>query len=594
MRLRTSGDIYHRNLLSYTAGLGVGLRQQRFTSDGRTDTEDNSLDEYDVAAQILQTKPYPISLYTTRSDQTQGRRFSGSIRTVMDRRGGLMGFRVIEDWPMRFQYSRDETDQSSHGSTAPDSFNRVDERFRYSVSHDFGNSSILRFNFEREDISNRRLQSSTVLKVDKYDLFHDWLFGSEDQHRLDSDVSFFDYSGISSQKRLRWQELMRLKHRPDFWTNYTFRFAETKEDGTDNRDTLGRIGFRHELYESLVTTGNVFASESDISEQVDLTERGGGLALDYRKRNPWGMLYGLYAMSFTRLEQSGSGGVGRVNDESHVYDIDGSNRIELNKRNVDASTIVVADSTGIPYDPFIDYRIEENSGVTSIVVITGGRIFNDAVANGGTVVLLISYDFFIEPEQENDICTQSFSVRQRFENGLALYYRHRRRDEDMSSNIARITPDEFRANTLGAEYANKGLYIRAEYSKEDSTQIPSTSKWLQGNYNWAVDYDTRANIYLNQLWNDFEGTNPHDVKVFTAGGTLSRRLADMYDLVGGIDYRNERDSSFGDTEGFQFDLGLRGGYRQLTFNTGVKFDMLSHERDDRDSTLFYFRLKRMF
>jgi hypothetical protein len=164
----------------------------------------------------------------------------------------------------------------------------------------------------------------------------------------------------------------------------------------------------------------------------------------------------------------------------------------------------------------------------------------------------------------------------------------------MSSNIARITPDEFRANTLGAEYANKGLYIRAEYSKEDSTQIPSTSKWLQGNYNWAVDYDTRANIYLNQLWNDFEGTNPHDVKVFTAGGTLSRRLADMYDLVGGIDYRNERDSSFGDTEGFQFDLRLRGGYRQLTFNTGVKFDMLSHERDDRDSTLFYFRLKRMF
>jgi len=171
-----------------------------------------------------------------------------------------MGFRVIEDWPMRFQYSKDDTQQDSLGSTFRDSYTREDERFRYSVSHAFSDSSTARFAFEQQDILNRRSGSSSNLKVDKYDLSHDLLFGDENQHRLDSDFFFFDYSGISNEDRLRWQELMRLKHRPNLWTNYAFHFTESKQEGQASRERLGQVGFRHELYESLVTTGGVFAS----------------------------------------------------------------------------------------------------------------------------------------------------------------------------------------------------------------------------------------------------------------------------------------------------------------------------------------------
>jgi len=594
LRLSTSGDIYHRNLLLYTAAVGVGLRQQRFTSGGRTDTAEGSLDEYDLTADILQAKPYPITLYTSRSDDTQGRSFSGSVRTKNERLGGLMGFRVIEDWPMKFQYSKDDTEQDSLGSVFPDSYTRTDERFRYSVSHDFSASSTGRFAFERQDIFNRRLTSSSDLKVDRYDLSHDLLFGGESQHRLDSDFYLFDYSGISDETRLRWQELMRLKHASNLWTNYTFQFTESRQQGAGNKETLGQVGFRHELYRSLVTTGDVFASKSEVSRQVDLTERGGRLGFDYRKKNPWGVLFSSYSTSVTRFDQTGGGDIGTVNDEPHTFVVAGLPQIQLNRRNVDAASVIVADSIGIPYDLTLDYRIEENSGITSIVVIVGGKIYDDAVANGGTIDLLISYNFFVEPEQKTDIHTQSFSIRQRFASGPAFYYRHRRRDEQIRSSVTEITPDEFRVNTYGAEYSGRGLYLRGEYEKHQSTQIPTTTKRLEANYIWTVSYGTRASVRVSHLWNDFGGDNPHDVEVLTAGGALSSRFTERHTLIGSADYRRERDSSFGDTTGFQFDIGLRYDYRQLSFSTGVEFDMLGQDRDDRDTTFYYFRLRRQF
>lgn len=594
LRLSTRGDVYHRNLMTYTAGVGLGLRQQRFTSDGRSDTAEGSLDEYDLTADLLQAKPYPVTLYTSRADDTQGRSFSGSVRTQTERSGGLMGFRVIEDWPMKFQYSKDDTQQDSLGSIVRDSYTRTDERFRYSVSHDFGDSSTARFAFERQDIFNRRLTSSSNLKVDRYDLSHDLLFGDENQHRLDSDFFLFDYAGISSENRLRWQELMRLRHRRNLWTNYTLQYTESRQKGAGNKETFGQVGFRHELYESLVTTGEVFASKSEITRQVDLTERGGRLTFDYRKYNPWGQLLGSYSTSLTRFDQTGGGDIGRVDDEPHTFAVAGLPEIQLDRPNVDSASIVVADNTGIPYDLSLDYRIEENSGITSIVVIVGGKIYDDAVANGGTIDLLISYNFFVEPEQKTDIHTQSFSVRQRLNSGLAFYYRHRRRDEQISSSVTDITPDEFRINTYGAEYSNRGLYMRAEYEKQDSTQVPTTTKWLQANYSWTVNYGTRAGLHIYSLWNDFGGENPHDVEVLTAGGTLSSRFTERHTLVGSADYRREHDSSFGNTRGFQFDIGLKYDYRQLSLSTGVAFDMLSQQRDDRDTTFYYFRLRRNF
>jgi hypothetical protein len=490
---------------------------------------------------------------------------------------------------MSFRYTKSETDQSS--PLARDNYTRTNESFLYSVSHTANSSSRTRFDFERDDITNERSGRSLTTTRDMYRLFNRLYFGTSRQHRLNSSFRFFDISSGSGKRRnWWWRERMRLSHSRNLFSYYRFQLRDTDEEA-GAKQTFGEMGFQHRLYESLTTDARIF---SQFTEPADTETQGGELRFTYEKTNPWGTLYGTYNVILTRVEQSGGGGVGSVVDEQHTFDVNDLTPIELDRRNIDPCTIVVADSFGIPYDEFFDYEIFQTDGATRITVVVGGDIYNDAVANGGTADLFISYSFFIEPEQESDVCTQGLSVRQRFDNGLVLYYRHQRRDEQISSNVTGIAPDEFRNNTYGAEYRKEGLSLKGEYVKRDSTQISTTQKLLSANYGWAVNAETTALVRVQGRWNEFGGSTPHDMTVYTLGGTLTSRLTDNYSLLGRVDYYDQDDTVFRDTKGIQFDIGLRYAYRQLRAGTGIEFDMLDHDGDERINTFFYFRLKRMF
>ncbi|MBW7989983.1 MAG: hypothetical protein FVQ84_08215 [Planctomycetes bacterium] len=594
LRLNTKGNLYHPNLLAYTAAIGLGLQQQRFKSDRGTDNTKGMVNEYDLTLDMFRNKSYPLNLYTNRSDVTRSRQFAGSIRSELEQSGGMLNLN-LKDWPMIFQFSESEINQNAFGSSSQDDFFKTDERFKYSTSHSFSSSSKLRFGYEREDTSERRLASSRTSIRDKYDLTHDLTFGAEDWHRLDSDLYIFNFSGDSNQKRLRWLENLRLKHSQNLRTDYRFSFNERETTGNVNSETRGRIGFRHKLYKSLTTNGNLFTSKSDTGNNIELENEGGGLVFQYDKFNPFGQLRSSYNVQFIKSEQTGGGTSINVIDEQHAYDVSSMAPIELDRRNIVPGSITITGSGGIPlYDPVLDYNIFENSGRTNISVVIGGEIFQDAVTNGGTINIFVTYEFFAEPEHKNDILTQNFSMRQQFDNGLGVYYNHRNRREDISSNVTEVTPDEMWANTFGAEYSNKGLSLAAEYLKENSTQLEYNSKRLRAGYNWSISHDTRAGIQTWNFWNDFRGTNPHEVTVFNVGGQLSSRLSDKHTVSGGIDYHDDDDSQFGVTRGLDWNLELQYNFRQLSFITGIRSDFLDNPGRERDNTTFYFRLLRSF
>lgn len=252
------------------------------------------------------------------------------------------------------------------------------------------------------------------------------------------------------------------------------RFTDSDRTTVRNKEVRGQGGFEHRLYESLVTTGNIFTSTTDLDTQGDLDQHGGLLAFNYRKKNPWGTLYSTYSASLTESEQSGGTGTGVAIDESYIFT--DPLPVTLNRVNVDTSTIVVTDSTGLNfYTEGDDYTISEINGRVQLNVTTIG-IAPPNVTDGQE--LLVDYNFFIEPKRKEGTVRQAFTLRERFKNGLSVYYAHRRQDEDVSSTLTEITPDEFTINTVGADYLSKGLFLQAEYSDEDSTQIPSTSRKL--------------------------------------------------------------------------------------------------------------------
>jgi hypothetical protein len=589
VRLRTEGSVYHPEFLFYTAAVGAGLAQQEIDSDDESDSSTESLDEYNIFAQLLRGKIYPTTFNASKSQELIARQFLGALRTEREDRGISFSLRP-EDWPMTFQYTESETGQDGLSSLARDFFERDDERFRYSLTHDFSRLSHMSFDFDRTEVTQRSVGATIMTDTDRYTMLHDLIFGSDEQHRLDSFLNYVDQSGSFNFENLQAQERLRLQHSDTFLTNYELRFTDSDRATARNKEVRGQGGFEHKLYESLVTTTNFFVSRTDLDAQGDLYQQGGVLGFNYRKKNDWGTLYSNYTASLTQSDQSGGSGTGVVIDESHIFT--DPLAVTLNRVNIDTSTIVVTDSTGLNiYTEGDDYTITEINGRVQLNMTTLGTVPPN-VTDGQEI--LVDYNFFIEPRREEDTTRHNFNIRERFKNGLSVYYAHRRQDEDVSSTITEITPDEFTINTAGADYMNKGLFLQAEYSEEDSTQIPSTSKKLVGRYSWSLSPGTTASLRVLNHWLDFGHPDKRDVVLFKGGAELYSRLSEECGLSARADYRNEDDTRFGKTKGFQLNSELQYNFRQMSVSTGLELNLLDRRSDEIDGSFLYFKLKRFF
>ncbi|MEJ2647211.1 MAG: hypothetical protein P8016_02230 [Sedimentisphaerales bacterium] len=588
IRLKTEGDIYHPDFLLFNAAVGLGLAQQRINSDEASGSNSESLDTYDFFAQLLRKKPYPLSFYANKSESLIPRQFLGSLRTDRENSGGSLFLR--SKWPMVFQYNTSKTSQDSLTSLTSDFFQREDEKFNYSLSHDFSESSHISFDFEKSDISQKTVGATIKDQAEKYSLLHNLTFGSQKQNNLNSFFYYVNQTGSFDFKNLQWEERLRLQHTKSFLTNYDLRYTDSKRDTIISKETRGQVGFEHKLFESLVTAGSFFASSTNLDTQGDLFQRGGILGFNYRKKNPWGFLLSSYSTSLTRSRQSGGTGTGVVINEPH--NATELIPVELDRTNIDISSIRVKDSSGLLYQEGEDYIITQINGRVLLNIITVGGVTPPNFIEGEE--FFVDYNFFVEPERKEETIRQIFTVRERLENGLSLYFSHRKQNQDVSSTVTDITADEFTANTVGTDFNKQGLFLQAEYSDEKSTQIPSRRKMIQGRYSRLIGKNTNANGGVSNQWLDFGEPDARDVVLFKAGAELSAGLTKNCSVSARTNYRDENDSRLGVTRGFQINSELKYNIRQLSITTGVEINSLDRRNDKIDGSFLYFQLKRFF
>jgi len=590
-RVRTSGDVYHPDFLNYDVMVGAGLAQQNIDSDDLSGWSTETLDEYLLSAQLLRSKPYTATVNATKTEDLIARQFLGPLQADRKSESASLILRP-ESWPMSFQYSSSDTTQDGFDHLASDFFARQDERFRYSVDHDFSKLSHIHFDFDRTEARQETVGAVVNTDTDAYTLSHDYMFGEEGKHRLDSLFNYINQTGSFEFENLRAQERLRLQHTPSLLSKYDVQYSKLEREALDSEQIRGQAGIEHRLFESLVTDLDGFISETDLGSDGKLTQYGGILGLNYRKLNPWGTLFSSYSASITRSDQTGGAGKGFVVGEAHIAtDVV---PIELGRTNIDISTIRVTSAPGSG-DVFLegdDYTISQ----------TGGRVFINTIVIGGVVPpnftegqeFFVDYEFFVEPERQEDTFRQSFSIRERFKNGISTYYGLRMQEETVTSTTADIIPDEYLAHTFGIDYTNKGLFLLAEYMTEDSTLIPMTSTKLEGRYRWLIGPATTASLGLTNQWLEFEEPDARDVDLFEATAELFSRLSDKYSISSSVDYRHEDDTRFGLTKGFQIDNKLEYHYRQFTATIGAELSFLERRDDEIDSLFFYIKAQRRF
>jgi len=584
LRLKSAGDVYHPDFLSYTGSVGIGARQHKYEFNGQSDKGSGTLDEYALSGELLPKKPFPVTFQLDKSEELIPRQFASSL--VSEREGANVSLSLRSDWPLRFQYGRSETEQAGQMARDRDLFLRDDERFSCSLDHVFSNLSGLSFNLQQNDTSQTHGGIVTDRQEGVYSFSHYLLAGADQQMRLDTFFDLLDQSGDYDLERLLYQERLRVTHSETLQTHHNVSYHQSERPNLDNSEIRGETGFNHRLYQSLVTTGSIYASNADLGDGVEVARLGGNIGFDYRKKNAWGTLFGHYGFTMLDLEQTGGSGVVMVVDERHAFS-GASMRITLKRRNIDENTVEVYKSDRS--DQYYDFEVDQSHGNTTIVVDWNGDI-----ASGGDQILSINYQCDTEPQRNEQSFVHSFRLRERFGIGISTYFEHQTRNERLDSTDTTIVPDEFEVNLFGIDYVKNGLHLLAEYRDEASTRVPSESEHLEASYLWHLPARIRLKLYASQRWIDYTTEPQYDIDLFTVGSDVLMPLTDTYSLAANVDYRNEEDSRQGRTKGFQCKLECRYRFRQVSARLGAEFNRLDRLSHERESVFVYFRLKRMF
>ena len=590
VRLEAQGDVFHPMLMTYLTSIGLGLSQQRFKSDEESSSDNGSLNSYRVNMNFLPLKPYPFNINASQADRLVPRRFRSPLR-VKDKTTGFYTHLKVPDWPMTLSWSESEIKQDADLTDNEDLFDRNSERLSYSVHHDFSEQSKLLYRFDWNQLEQSGRSSNRDIDSKRSRLEHDYYFGSDQQHHLDSSLTYTEKEETFDSETLNWNESLILRHAENFSTFYNFFYSENTFADTTNESVSGTVGFNHRLYKNLVTTFNTFWTQTETGPTSETTTTGGNLRFDYTRNNPWGKIVRFYSAELIEEETDGEAGTGIVIDEVHVFTDPFD--VPLDQRNIDVSTIIVTDITGLNvYTEGDDYTVIVIGDQVELDVSTLGMDLPNIV-DGQT--LLVDYQYQTLESRDEDSLRQRFKFEQQFTNGWSTYYSHDRRDQEVKSTAERAEiPDEFRTNTFGVSYRKTNYYLSAEHSRMTSSRNPSNTTRLLGQGSWALSPKSSFIARLSQSWIESTGTKDRETNVFKAEGEIKSRLNRHLSLNNSADWRDEDSTDTGRTQGLKLGSALVYEYRMLNVKAGWETNILKRSNTDTTGTDLYLRIVRRF
>ncbi|RKY09700.1 MAG: hypothetical protein DRP66_01540 [Planctomycetota bacterium] len=594
--LGTQGDVFDPKLMTYVAGVGLGLNQQKFKQETESGSSSGNLNSYNFGANFLSGKLYPFSVNTRKSESVSSRRFQSPLQ-MENTSNSFLGRLRFENWPMTFSWSKDEMTRSSDIGSAEDLYDRTDERFGYSLRHNFSERSRMYFRSDLSNLSQTGGSFTREIKTTQHRLLHDYNFGRNNQHSLNTSVSLADRTGDFENKTFNWNESLKLYHSPTFSTFYNAYVVDNTFELGESRTTGVTAGFYHQLYDNLNTSFSAFASKSDFGANSESTRRGGKLRFDYYRNNPWGLLTSRYSVRMTTRESSGATGTDLVTGESHIFDEDDPNPVTLERRNIVVDSIVVTDSTGTEiYTEGIDgdYTVREVDGRIELTVYP----LDDTLPNisDGQEILV---DYLVQTDASTDIenIQHDFRIEQQFNNGFSVFYSYLNRQNRFGASTGSGTvnlDDEYETNSFGAGYSNDYISLNAEHGETKSNQNSSKSDRLAASIVWPLTPKTSFRGRVSQSWLDSTGNLARETSLFRANGGIKTRLTRYLKLSGDVELRKEDSSDIGPTDGWKLGAALQYNRRSLSVRAGLDYYTLQRRDTERAGTIFYLRLTRRF
>lgn len=579
------------NLVTLKLHLDLRLSQENLKSSSLARTERTSelLSEYDISALVLQRSDLPFTIYSRQTQALLDRQFADSLDSITTEHGARISLQS-DVMPNQFHYFHREQEQTSsitgtESRLAQDSFT--------------WQGSFIKFKNQRFwwDYTFSNIDESGLLQVSnsfaRHDAFvnHTYDFGADNNYHLRSSLRIFKETGKFPIDRLRINEILRLEHKENFETKYAYLFDQQERRGTTQTLHKGTASFRHDLFDSLTTTGQIGTSQLDLTtDNFESTQYFGDLGLKYQKIVPKGMLYATADVNFNHQDDADRGSTIIITNEPHTFAVSGL--IILSRRNIITTSVVITDATGIIiYVEGADYSVTPFADSIEI-----RRIITGSIAAGQSV--LVRYEIGPEPASTTDTTGVGFTLRYRFQegplSGLSPYLRYRNQIQDRTSaSLLLLAQNDFDDLVLGVDYDLGKFSLTAEHQIHDSTLSPFEITRFEGRYINRIN--STNSISFNAY---YQQTDRTDIDIQTTITNVTTRWSarpsqKIRSSLVAI-WRKEADNSGLDSDAFEIVLDLAWKHRQTSAYCTIRNSMVDSNTRDSTFQTFIFGIRREF
>ena len=593
LELDVEGYAYHPNLLEFTAAGLFGLIQQSYQENTpsltRRGGRDGTTLGFDLTGDFLQKKKYPGTVYARRLRSTEPRAFASSIETTTTSYGLLWQY-LSPKVPTSFRLSRNDTLLEPLDTEEEDG-GQTDTNYRFETGYVFNKFNILSLTYNHDSTSERRF--ALDYETDEVELDHVVDFGHEHQHRLESELSYFNQKGSFDIERTRWRQNLRLQHSDTLRSWYRLDALDRKHGSLTGIPPIEERSYRlsgtveHRLYDSLVSQFGAFGQIQSFESGAEIERYGINASFEYSKKNRWGMFRAGYSARFEREDRAGGSVSAEVRDESYTFQ--DPDPITLQGRNIDSGSIVITAGDGFTfYQLGSDYTLRTLGGRIEIERVPTGRI-----ADGEAV--LIDYIFDTGGIFTLDTANQALLVRQDFSFGLSPYYRLRWQHQSITPRAAEgVFLEDIRAHAVGLEYRWRSLDLGLEYEDYGSTIDPFEAVRLRASYSHHFRIGATASIGTSWSNVTHRGLQQRESTFFTMHGRYRHSITRNLVVEGTLLYRDSDDSIRGDDQGLDADFSLVWSLRQTEIRITYEYGRFEDRFAQSNASTFYFQLRRRF
>ena len=595
----TTGYIVHPNLVELSLAGRFGLAQRFFDGDTaldpaigetqRTDQQDDTVAAWDAHATLFRRQTAPLTLYTTRTQQYISRNFGPTLENT-NTTYGLRWDINLKQAPQQVHLIRREDQQDDPFGNQ--GFTVEQNTFEWGGTYILGPSRTLSWDYSFNDVTQSGQSSgSSDFQTNNATLSYNDEFGAKKQNSLYSTLEYRQQSGDFALEQFRFDNFLRLRHTERFETEYTYNFSQ--DDIAESERTAHRATarFRHRLYESLVTTGNVGGELNDFEGGGSSETYFANLSFDYAKKVPRGRLSANLTLAANYQTDDARTEPLVIVDEPHTFQDPVG--ITLTRQRIAPRSIRVTDAAGIfTYRENIDYQVVPFDTRTEL-----RRIPTGLIPPAGAVLV----DYALLPEPASETTTTSIAAGLRHDwtegplKGLAVYGRTFLQNQDISSARSEFfVPDNVTDFLAGAEYRGlRDLTLTAEYQWHDSEIDPYNAARLSARYARRIGMDTTLSATANYTTIDYEDPD-NTVDLFVISAELEHRFSRSLRARLTVLYRDEQDDLLGDTTGTEQLLDLSWKHRQTEIFVLLRNATYETDAQDSDFQFFQFGLRRRF